>query len=834
MCIPQSFRSSTSYNHQLKQQSSTLSPLNILKSSFTHLSPQPPLFSSKSVRPLRAVSKSGKALGEAGEVNGIANLSQRQSKSSTETATGNSIGISGNYAGGVKLMIETYENALGASSASTRSSRNFSKKERALRDSEFSRSSERLSQFSGPSESSGLSEFSKPSRSLRVSGSAGIPETEIRQQSDPNAYLSSFSNQQPLGKHPFQVKNSQKRDEENYTIRPSIYTPLNINFSTFGQPLSIPYSTKSNNQQSSINIPQSFNGSTFYNPQSNQLTQRILLPLNCSKSSSTCITPQTLIFSLPSPKSSQSASKTGKQLTNVITNPTDEISDTENVNLIRFSADAFVNPNIQIATGSHVLDFSSQSSEPLQPSGPSNTSGLSGFPGSSGLSQFSGSSPPSGFSGFPGSSGLSQFSGFSPPSGFSRPSGPSESLIPLGPSVLLQFSGFPELSKPLNFPFSEVPVGSPESLGPSIIPSKIRPFIPSTTQNKVGINVPTEQAGPRIPETSSLITGTGETQTDDDFNHPPHIHSINVECSKTMMTINVEFNRVFDGIIYSKGYYSNPECIYVKQNSGSTRYSFTVNLDSCGTQFINDFTGPAGQAYLENVLVLQNEPSIQEVWDTVRRVRCLWEGNINQTLRMNLSVDMLNQEIIAFNGDTAVTKLGIQIGRGPFAPIANGLIKIGETMTLVISVEGDSDFDLQVRDCSARDEMSTNMLQLTDERGCTLKPKLFGAFQKTKDTANTGASVIAYAFFQAFKFPDVLGVFIECNVELCKTNCEPCPEANQQIEPGRRRRSLMNAPSSNNLTNSVPLSDAVRVGRRFKVIMLDDLNIASNQILDST
>lgn len=94
-----------------------------------------------------------------------------------------------------------------------------------------------------------------------------------------------------------------------------------------------------------------------------------------------------------------------------------------------------------------------------------------------------------------------------------------------------------------------------------------------------------------------------------------------------MMTINVEFNRVFDGIIYSKvsaeqnllrqksstininiqfqGYYSNPECIYVKQNSGSTRYSFTVNLDSCGTQFINDFTGPAGQAYLENVLVLQ-------------------------------------------------------------------------------------------------------------------------------------------------------------------------------------------------------------------------------------
>jgi len=49
----------------------------------------------------------------------------------------------------------------------------------------------------------------------------------------------------------------------------------------------------------------------------------------------------------------------------------------------------------------------------------------------------------------------------------------------------------------------------------------------------------------------------------------------------------------------------NPECIYVQQNSGMTQYSFTVNLDSCGTQFINDFEGEAGQAYLENVLVLQ-------------------------------------------------------------------------------------------------------------------------------------------------------------------------------------------------------------------------------------
>jgi len=37
--------------------------------------------------------------------------------------------------------------------------------------------------------------------------------------------------------------------------------------------------------------------------------------------------------------------------------------------------------------------------------------------------------------------------------------------------------------------------------------------------------------------------------------------------------------------------------------------------------------------------------------------------------------------------------------------------------------------NFQVRDCLARDEPSINMLQLTDERGCILQPKLFGALQ---------------------------------------------------------------------------------------------------------
>lgn len=276
---------------------------------------------------------------------------------------------------------------------------------------------------------------------------------------------------------------------------------------------------------------------------------------------------------------------------------------------------------------------------------------------------------------------------------------------------------------------------------------------------------------------------------DDDDRHPPHIHAITVDCGKEMMTINIEFNKVYNGIIYSQDHFNEPECVYVRENSNQVKYSFTVSLNKCGTRFFSDFENE-GQAYLENVLVLQNEPGIQEVWDHIRRVRCLWEGNLTKQLVSSLSVGMLNQITSNFSGDTAMARLDIQTGRGPFAQEANGLVKIGEIMTLVVSVTGDAGFDIFVRECIARDADSRHVVPLTDSNGCVLKPKIFGAFQKTRETGNTGASVIAFAFFNAFKFPDEMDLIIQCDVELCKTDCDACPNPGS-IEPRRKRRDVI-------------------------------------------
>ncbi|KAJ8709997.1 hypothetical protein PYW07_009363 [Mythimna separata] len=304
-------------------------------------------------------------------------------------------------------------------------------------------------------------------------------------------------------------------------------------------------------------------------------------------------------------------------------------------------------------------------------------------------------------------------------------------------------------------------------------------------------------------------------QTGDDDRHPPHIHEITVDCGKEMMTINIEFNKVYNGLIYSQDHYNDAECVYVRENSNQAKYSFTVSLNTCGTRFYSDFENE-GQAYLENVLVLQNEVGIQEVWDHIRRVRCLWEGNLKKQLVHSLSVGMLNQITSNFSGDTAMARLDIKTGRGPFGPEANGLIKIGEEMTLVVSVTGDAGFDIQVRECIARDSESRNVVPLTDSNGCVLKAKVFGAFQKTRETGNTGASIIAYAYFNAFKFPDEMDLIIQCEVELCKTDCDVCPNPGS-IEPRRKRRDVIH------IGNQTVQEPSTIIGKGLRVVLAEDL-----------
>ena len=136
---------------------------------------------------------------------------------------------------------------------------------------------------------------------------------------------------------------------------------------------------------------------------------------------------------------------------------------------------------------------------------------------------------------------------------------------------------------------------------------------------------------------------------------------------------------------------------------------------------------------------------------------------------------MLNVVRADFAGDNVGCWMQIQVGKGPWASEVSGLVKIGQTMTMVLAIKDDEQkFDMLVRNCMAHDGKRAP-IQLVDQQGCVTRPKLMSKFNKIKNFG-ASASVLSYAHFQAFKFPDSMEVHFQCTIQICRYACpDQCP-----------------------------------------------------------
>ena len=76
---------------------------------------------------------------------------------------------------------------------------------------------------------------------------------------------------------------------------------------------------------------------------------------------------------------------------------------------------------------------------------------------------------------------------------------------------------------------------------------------------------------------------------------------------------------------------------------------------------------------------------------------------------------------------------------------------------------------MRVKSCEASDGKN-RPIELSDGNGCVLRKKMFSKFMKMRST-DARATVVTYAFFHAFKFPDTMAVQIRCKVEICRFGC---------------------------------------------------------------
>ncbi|XP_049809733.1 uncharacterized protein LOC126252830 [Schistocerca nitens] len=266
----------------------------------------------------------------------------------------------------------------------------------------------------------------------------------------------------------------------------------------------------------------------------------------------------------------------------------------------------------------------------------------------------------------------------------------------------------------------------------------------------------------------------------------PAIQSLEVMCGKDHMDVHLSFTQPFEGIVSSKGQYADPRCVYVPPSTGKTFFSFRIAYERCGTK-----PDLHGQFY-ENTVVVQYDKDLLEVWDEAKRLRCEWFNDYEKTAsKPPMVIADLDVIQLDFRGDNVDCWMEIQHGKGPWAPPVSGIVPLGSTLTLVVAINDyRGEFDMRVKSCVASDG-GGHVIQLSDEHGCVLRPKMISRFLKAR-TADERATVITYAFFHAFKFPDALSVHIKCKVEICRHGCpEHC-----QHGPSERRDTAVPAPSA--------------------------------------
>jgi len=329
-------------------------------------------------------------------------------------------------------------------------------------------------------------------------------------------------------------------------------------------------------------------------------------------------------------------------------------------------------------------------------------------------------------------------------------------------------------------------------------PSYAPPAKPSYQPQKPQYNPPPPPPPPPTPSYQPEPTAVAPSyQPANPTNDPwpqaqpdmPKIVSLDVTCEKNLMKVFVEFDKPFYGIIFSKGHYSDVNCVHLPAGLGRTSAQFDVSINSCGTtgnteNGLYGYGADSGSGtFFENTIVVQYDPQVQEVWDQARKLRCTWHDQYEKSVTFRpFPVDMLDVVRADFAGDNVGCWMQIQVGKGPWASEVSGLVKIGQTMTMVLAIKDDDNkFDMLVRNCMAHDGKRAP-IQLVDQKGCVTRPKLMSKFTKIKNFG-ASASVLSYAHFQAFKFPDSMEVHFQCTIQICRYQCpDQCESASPSYD----------------------------------------------------
>ncbi|XP_046406452.1 uncharacterized protein LOC124171342 [Ischnura elegans] len=263
-------------------------------------------------------------------------------------------------------------------------------------------------------------------------------------------------------------------------------------------------------------------------------------------------------------------------------------------------------------------------------------------------------------------------------------------------------------------------------------------------------------------------------------------YNVTIDCRATDMVARIQTNRIFNGKVYVKARPNS--CVLNVTNS----LEFELNL---GYHDLNcDVQQEAPGKFSANIII-QHHDQIVTSEDVGLSVKCSYNLQ-NRSVSNGMQLQMAEYPANAASESSFVlsptVSMRITDRRGQDIHTA----QVGDPLSLRFEIlDGDTPYDIFVRELVALDGVDGSEILLVDSLGCPTDPTIMGAL--TSESGGGGKRVLQ-APFDAFKFPTSDVVQFKALVTPCLPQCEPTVcniedyygLVRQTNSYGRRRRSV--------------------------------------------
>lgn len=258
---------------------------------------------------------------------------------------------------------------------------------------------------------------------------------------------------------------------------------------------------------------------------------------------------------------------------------------------------------------------------------------------------------------------------------------------------------------------------------------------------------------------------------------------VRVDCNSDEIVVNIGTRSGrFNGMIYPRGLSKNTHCLneWVQRKAPVT---YTLPLRGCNTMSTELDDG--GIEYFNTIVV---QPHLKLVTNQGKgfHIRCRYKTRNNTAFNEALKMDSTSSPADPVTAMAAMPGCSMKIYSGdPSNHLVAENVKIGDPLSLVISIDEQDTYGIRVTDCLVKDGLGWGEQKLIDSDGCPTDSEIMGMFQYSEESSK------AEVQFKAHKFPYIASVYYQCNVKLClkaDNGCDVKPPTCSGTTSSRSRR----------------------------------------------